>query len=292
MPEKSPEYEVRDVIGFSDLLRVLGRRARWIIGAIIVSLAVGVFVVYWKNPVFEASAKLRIGRVAGGAPIEAGDVLAARLLSAYGRSPAIGVVRPLPYLERIVVVKDPSQAKEPSIVDLVVEGASPSSAAELLARIVEEVSREHDRAHDETVGELKESLSRMQERRAALERQYRELAPRLGVSSGRDSSQVWMIATEKSRITETLATLDSKIPELAMKIAAPSTVRTGLVGTVVLPTKASSPRLTLILPFAVAAGAFVGVLVALGLELLSSIRRAGMSTREPRVLADSARTNR
>lgn len=292
MSEASQEHMARDLVSVADLLRALVHRARWIVGVVVVSVGVAGAFAYWQEPVFEASAKLRVGRAAGGASLEAGDALAARLLSAYGRSPATGVVRPLPYLKSAVASRDPAQSMEPPIVNLVVEAASASSAAELLAQIVEQVRSDHDRSLDEAVGALKESLSRMRERRAELELLYRDLGVRPAASTGRDVSLAWIVAMEKSRIAENLVALDSEIPEVVMKVAAPSTIRTGLLGDIVLPNRPSSPRLIVVLPFAAAVGLCLGILLAFALELFASIGRAAASTPGQRFAVDADRTLR
>lgn len=257
-------FEDLSLIG---LLRILYRRKWWILLTFVAFLGVGLFYLSSQDPVYEARARFRVGQVKGG-PLEAADVLASRLMAAFGRDVADGVFRPRPYLVRALAWK-----VVPGVVDLAAHGDRPEDASALLRRIYADIDGAHSSIFDASVRYLNETLESIVQQQTAVREQYLEISGLLEQLKGRDAVQASLLAIERSRLTDAIRSLASEKPAIALQLAPPMTYRTELLGEITTPTAPFRPRKALVMALASVLGTMFGVLIAFLVEFVARNRR-------------------
>lgn len=264
----APAGERDEAVSLADLWRVLVDRRRLIVLTFAVVVVAGLGYAFLKSPVYEASARIRVGQVAGTGLIETVEVLSSRLMAKYGEIVATGVRRPRPFLARAA-----SPRGVTGVIDLVAEGDTPGDAVALLERIHADIKALHDDAHRRGVALLDDAVRNIDERRAALQKQLDEsvaLVQRLGQS---DVAQASLVMLERSRIAALITELDAEKPKLAQKLLLPQTAPTELVEPITAPAWPSAPRKVLIGTLSVVLGLIAGVMLALVADFLARARR-------------------
>lgn len=223
------------------------------------AVAVGAAIAYvaLKAPVYEASAQIRVGQVAGQGLFEAGDLMSSRLLLQYGEFVADGVRRPRPFIR----AARPSKNAQ-GIVEIVSEADSPEDAARHLSEVVAAIRKEHDAIFDRNARSLNERLQRVELQRNALQDQYRELTDLIPRMREANPVQASLLAVERSRLLASSLELDAEQPKLIQMLSPPQTRPTELVAEVSAPTKPAAPKKALVLVLAVALGSLGGVFLA------------------------------
>lgn len=264
----APVGERDEAVSLVELWRVLVDRRWLIVVTFAVVVATGLGYAFLKSPVYEASARIRVGQVGGTGLIETVEVLSSRLMAKYGEVIAIGVKRPRPFLAPAA-----SPRGVVGVIDLVAEGDTPGDAVALLRRIYADIQAVHDATYRRGVALLDDAVRSIDERRAALQQQLDESAAmvqRLGQS---DVTQASLVILERSRTAALIAELDAERPKLAQRLLLPQTAPTELVEPIAAPAWPSSPRKLLISALSVVIGLIAGVMLALFAEFLAKARR-------------------
>jgi uncharacterized protein involved in exopolysaccharide biosynthesis len=263
-----PAGDRDEAVSLADLWRVLVER-RWLIAATFsVFVVAGLGYAFVKAPVYEASARIRVGQVAGTGLIEPVEVLSSRLTAKYGEIVATGVKRPRPFLERAAPPRGVT-----GVIDLVAEGDTPADAVALLERIYVDIKTLHDDVHRRGVALLEDAVRSIDERRAALQKQLDESAPLMERLGQRDVAQASLVMLERSRIAALITELDAEKPTLAQKLLLPQTAPTELVEPIAAPAWPSAPRKMLIGALSVVLGLIAGVMLALVADFVARARR-------------------
>lgn len=260
------------LVGQSDLIRllkVLIRRKWWVAAGAVVCLLMGAAYLMLAAPVYQASATLRIGQVAG-SPLEPAEVLASRLIVEDGSRVADGISRKRPYLKRVT-----PQRGAPGLVELIAEGDEPEDAVGLLERVFSRVQVAHGEIYNRYRDAFNERLDSIERQRGALQKQYDDASSLLEQLKEKDPAQASLITLERSRIVQTMTVLEAEKPGVAQKLAPPQTQPTELLGAVTAPASPSSPRTALVLALAALLGLIGGILLAFAVELaFSACRRS------------------
>ncbi len=255
-------------VSLHDVWRVLVDRRRLIVATFAVVVAAGLGYVFVKSPVYEASARIRVGQVAGTGLIETVEVLSSRLMAKYGEIVATGVKRPRPFLVRAEAPRGVS-----GVIDLVAEGDTPADAVAMLERIHADIRVLHDGTYRRGVALLDEALRNIDERRAALQKQLDESAVLLEQLGRRDVAQASLVMLERSHMAALITELDAEKPRLAQKLLLPQTAPTELVEPITAPASPSAPRKALIVVLSVVLGLIAGVMLALVADFLDRVDR-------------------
>lgn len=263
-----PAGDRDEAVSLVDLWHVLVDRRWLIVATFAVIVAAGLGYVLLKSPVYEASARIRVGQVAGTGLIETVEVLSSRLMAKYGEIVATGVKRPRPFLVRAAAPRGVT-----GVIDLVVEGGTPDDAVALLERIHADIKALHDDAYRRGVALLDDAVRHIDERRAALQTQLDESAPLMDRLARQDVAQASLVMLERSRIAALITELDSDKPKLAQKLLLPQTAPTELVEPITAPAWPSAPRRVLIGALSVVLGLIAGVMLALVADFLARARR-------------------
>lgn len=267
-PEPAASAGDRDeAVSLADLWRVLVAR-RWLIVAtfaVVVAAACGY--IFLKSPVYEASARIRVGQVAGTGLIETVEVLSTRLMTNYGEIVAVGVKRPRPFLSHAGAPRGVS-----GVIELTAEGDTPDDAVALLERIHAEIQQLHGDAYRRGVALLSEALKAMESRRQVLQQQIDESSTMMEQLGQRNPDQAALVMIERARIAALITELDAQKPILAQRLLLPQTVPTQLVGPIAAPAYPAAPKKVLILVFSGVVALMVGVVLALVADFLARAR--------------------
>lgn len=249
------------------LAQTLSRRKVWVVAAIVLFTFAGGVYAYFKPPVYEVSARLRIGQVAGAGFFEAPAVLSSRLVATYGESIADGVKRKRPFLRAAVA------RAIPGAIDITVEGDRPEDAAAFLQSVTSEIQREHGDAYRSTFDAIRARIDAMALQEASLEKLSGELSELIERLKRSDPVQASLLALERGRITGIITALESERPGLMQKLALPLTEQTALLGQIVAPAAPAPPGKLVILALSVLVGIAAGIVIAIVAEALAAARR-------------------
>lgn len=257
-----------EAVSLRDLWRVLVDRRRLIVATFAVVVAAGLGYVFVKSPVYEASARIRVGQVAGTGLIETVEVLSSRLMAKYGEIVATGVSRPRPFLVRAGAPRGVT-----GVIDLVAEGDTPGDAVAMLERIHAEIRVLHDDTYRRGVALLDEAIRNIDERRAALQKQLDESAALLERLGRRNVALASLVILERSHLAALMTELDAEKPRLAQKLLLPQTSPTELVEPITAPASPSAPRKVPIVVLFAVVGLVGGVMLALVADFLDRVDR-------------------
>ncbi|MBX3590973.1 MAG: hypothetical protein KF755_08700 [Burkholderiaceae bacterium] len=264
----APAGERDESVSLADLWRVLVDRRWLIVATFAVVVSAGLGYAFLKAPDYEASARIRVGQVAGTGLIETVEVLSSRLMVKYGEIVATGVKRPRPFLARAA-----SPRGVTGVIDLVVEGDTPDDAVALLERIYADIKAVHDDAYRRGVALLDDAVRGIDQRRATLQKQFDESAALVQRLRENDVTQASLVMLERSRIAALITELDAEKPKIAQKLLLPQTAPTELVEPIAAPVCPSAPRKVLIGALSVVLGLIAGVMLALFADSLAKSRR-------------------
>ncbi|MCD6672179.1 MAG: Wzz/FepE/Etk N-terminal domain-containing protein [Burkholderiaceae bacterium] len=257
-----------EAVSLADLWRVFVHRKLLILVTFAACVAVGLGYAFLTSPVYEASARIRIGQVAGNGPIEPVDLVSARVMARYGEVVAIGVKRTRPFLSRAVAPRGVS-----GVVELVAVGDTPNDAVALLEKVHAEIQQVHDDVYRRGISLIEEELQEIEARRALLTQQLEAsvvVTERLGEQ---DFSRTALLTIERARMLALLAELDAQKPILAQKLLLPQTTPTQLVDAITPPSSPTAPRRFLAIGIAVVLGLIAGLMLALLTDFLDRARR-------------------
>lgn len=260
-----------EAVSLRDLWRVLVDRRRMIVATFAVVVAAGLGYEFQKSPVYEASARIRVGQVAGTGLIETVEVLSSRLMAKYGETVGTGVSRPRPFLVRAGAPRGVSGAS--GVIDLVAQGDTPADAVAMLERIHADIRVLHDGTYRRGVALLDDAIRNIDERRAALQKQLDESAALLERLGRRDVALASLVMLERSHMAALMTELDAEKPRLAQKLLLPQTVPTELVEPITAPALPSAPRKAPIVVLFAVVGLVAGVMLALVADFLDRVDR-------------------
>lgn len=257
-------------IDLAQFWRILVRRKKWIFLSFFVCIAAAAAYLVLKAPVYEASAKLRIGQVAGGGPFETPDVLSSRLTAQYGEHVADGIKRDRPFLKRATALRATS-----GVVELVAEGDAPEDAVSMLERVFADVMKTHGVTYGRNLEFLTERLQQIDAQRTALKQQYEDISLLVDQLKQGNPVQASLIALERGRVAAAITVLDAEKPSIAQKLTPPQTEPTRLLGEVVAPIEPASPKKLLVLVVAAGLGLIAGLVLALIVESVAKAPASG-----------------
>lgn len=221
-----------------------------------------------RPPLYEAKVSLRVGQVADAGVLETADVLATRLMVAYGEQPALGVRRPPPFLKRASASRTTA-----GLVELVAEAGTAAGAVSLLERIASDVQAEHDKVFVRDRAYLAEHLKNVEATQASLMNQYREVSALLDRLKTSDPLQASLLLQEQSNLGRAIADLGAERPAVALKLSQAQTWPTSLISTIIAPAEPSRPSVASFLMLALGVGLVVGVTVACLVDMIAGARR-------------------
>jgi LPS O-antigen subunit length determinant protein (WzzB/FepE family) len=253
-----------DEISLADLWEIVRKGKWWVLGCLFASVVVATAYLALAMPVYEATARIRVGQVAGGGLFEVPEVVASRLLARYGESPATGVKRPLPYLKSATVPKGLT-----SVVQLVSEGDTPEQAVGLLSDALVYIRESHELIYSQGLKSLDERLANLDSQRVVLVGQINEAQTLVERLKQKNPVQASLVLIESGRLATTVTTLDAERPAIVQQRMAPLTQTTALLGDIEMPVKPAQPKKALVLAMAFIGGLMGGLLLA----LLTNTRR-------------------
>lgn len=252
-----------------ELLHVFFRRKVLILATFLAGLAAGSGYVTIKKPVYEASAKLRIGQVADIGVLEAGDQLSLRLLVRYGENIADGVKRERPFLNRAITPKNAG-----GIIEIFVEAAAPDAAVDLLQRVIADVQKDHENSYQRNIELLNQRIRDIDAQRAALATQYQNGVNLVERLSSSDSVQATLLVQEQGRVAALISSLDTERFASARRLVPPQTRPTEVLNEIVAPVKPIAPKKVLIILLGATFGFMAGLLLAIIAEAIVKIRHS------------------
>lgn len=232
----------------------------------IFTFAGAVYAVF-KSPVYEVSARLRIGQAAGAGFFEAPAVLSSRLVATHGESIADGIKRRRPFLRAAV-----SRAV-PGAIDITVEGDRPEDAVGFLESVTSEIQRKHGDAYKSSLDAVRARIDSIASQETSLKKQCDELSELIERLKRSDPVQASLLALERGRSTAMIASLEAERPGLVQKLTPPQSEQTTLLGQIVAPVAPAPPGRLAILALSVLVGVAAGVLLAIATEVLTAGRR-------------------
>lgn len=258
------ESRPQDELSLADLWEIVSKGKCWVFGCLLVSMVAASAYLALAVPVYEATARIRIGQVAGGGLFEVPEVVASRLLARYGEDPATGVKRPLPYLKNATVPKGLT-----SVVQLVAEGDTPQHAVDLLNDAFVYVRESHELIYSQALKSLDERLAYLDSQRIVLVGQISEAQSLVERLKQKDPVQASLVLIEAGRLATTVTALDAERPAIVQQRMAPQTQATALLGDIEEPAKPARPKRALVLAAAFVGGLMSGLLLA----LVANVRR-------------------
>jgi hypothetical protein len=237
-------------------------------------LALGVGYLTLTVPVYQASAKVRIGQIGGAGPFEAPDVLASRLLAEFGEDVATGVKRPYPTLTRV----GPSRAGS-SVVELVAVGYKPDDPARLLQRVTADLLGRHREIFERNSNAVSERIHSLETQRGGLHSAYQTSTKLLERFKPDDAAPPLIVAIERGRMAAAIAQLDKEKLALEQSSLPPSTAPSELLGQITAPAKPIQPKKTIIVVLSLLIGALLGTMGAFLAEFFAKARALNPSVR-------------
>lgn len=256
-----------DELPLAMLAQILSRRRVWVVAATAIFTFAGAVYAVFKSPVYEVSARLRIGQAAGAGFFEAPAVLSSRLVATHGESIADGIKRRRPFLRAAV-----SRAV-PGAIDITVEGDRPEDAVGFLESVTSEIQRKHGDAYKSSLDAVRARIDSIASQETSLKKQCDELSELIERLKRSDPVQASLLALERGRSTAMIASLEAERPGLVQKLTPPQSEQTTLLGQIVAPVAPAPPGRLAILALSVLVGVAAGVLLAIATEVLTAGRR-------------------
>lgn len=258
-----------DEISLLELWQIIARRKALILACFAICLGGGAAFALLKAPVYEVSAKLRIGQVKGdssAAPVilENAEELSSRILAQYGKDIAAGITRQRPFITTASLQKSVT-----TTVQLTAEGDTPEDAARLLEEVVKGVQEAHAGIFENNLKPIADRLKSLDEQRSALKQQYADVTTLVEQLKERDSVQASLVMIERGPIITALNQQDVERLRLSQQLTPPQTRPTELIGEITAPAKPSKPKKALILALAAVSGLMGGVMMAFVMEFLA-----------------------
>ena len=255
-----------DELPLAQLAQILSRRKVWVVAATVLFTLFGAVYALFKPPVYEVSARLRVGQLAGAGFFEPPAVLSSRLVATYGETIADGVKRKRPFLRAAV-----SRAI-PGAVDITVEGDRPEDAVAFLESVTSEIQRKHGDGYKISLDAIRARIDAIASQEASLKKQGDDLSELIERLKRSDPVQASLLALERSRTTAMITDLESERLGLIQKLAPPLTEQTAVLGQIVAPIAPAPPGRTGILLLSVLVGIAAGALIAIVAEALATAR--------------------
>lgn len=267
--QPAPHSYDDDEISLLELWQILARRKALILACFVICLGGGAALALLKAPVYEVSAKLRIGQVKGDSSaasviLENAEELSSRILAQYGKDIAAGITRQRPFITTASLQKSVT-----TTVQLTAEGDTPEDAARLLEEVVKGVQEAHAGIFENNLKPIADRLKSLDEQRSALKQQYADVTTLVEQLKERDSVQASLVMIERGSIVTALNQQDVERLRLSQQLTPPQTRPTELIGEITAPAKPSKPKKALILALAAVSGLMGGVMMAFVMEFLA-----------------------
>lgn len=274
MPADTFERSAREnQVDLVEIWGILVRRRYWILGAVVLAVALATAYVVLSAPVFESRAKIEVGQVVSARDepmaFEPAEALTTRLLARYGPIAPDASVRPYPHLTQASVQKGTS-----AVIELVAQGDARRDPADLLEAIYREVSEAHREIYERNVGALKDRLRQLDDQRGELRLHLQEMTNVLDALKVRDPVQASLLMLERGRVLTSLGELEAQRPRLVQQLAEPQSRPTRLLNEIAASAEPSEPRPAAAFVLALVVGLVAGVLLAFFVEFLAYVESA------------------
>jgi hypothetical protein len=256
-----------DEISIIELWQILMRRKLLVLGCFCVCIVIGSLYAILKTPVFEATAKIRLGKVDDFGSLQNSDELIVVLLGRYGKTIADGIQRKPPFLKKIKFSED---AK--NIIELSVLGYTPEQAVTFLTQIANDVINQHQSIYETATSFLTQRIQQIKEEREALQLKLDKTSEIFEALKQSDSIQASFIMLEQSRLSSDLYELNAELPDIIQKLSPPKSIPTEILGEIVPPLAPAGLKKPLIVGIASILGVIVGIMFAFFTEFLVKTR--------------------
>ena len=220
-----------------------------------------------KAPVFDASAKILIGKNVDTGLIEESVVVTTTLLSRYGKEVAVGKERDLPVLKKASLLKVSDK-----VLELTVEGRTPEESTTLLKQITNELILRHQAIQQSILSTLNERILNLKSQRDLLQKELYTASEIIKNLKHRDSVQAAFILLESRQISTSLNKIDEELFLLYQKISSPETTPTKIIGEIYDPLAPATPKKVLVISISSAFGLMIGLLIAFLAEFISNVK--------------------
>ncbi|MEI8267477.1 MAG: hypothetical protein WCI59_17250 [Betaproteobacteria bacterium] len=277
----SIENETTDELSLLDILDFLREEARMILATAGAATLLGLAAAFVLPEKFIGSALLEPAKVLGNA-IEPPAVLAEKMRSpTYYAAPtlaACGFAGKRNAAQEFVKELGPKVGRQSAFVAVDVKLASTDLVRQCLNAVVDDVKKEQALLATQQIAVAKERLKREQEKLAVAENFMNSLSGktvsqlRNSVGSDVTGSTLVFVAMQAKQIE--IAGIKSSIDTLSMQLAEPQTKPAGLAVPMDIPEVKVEPRRAMITAASLAAGLFLGLLVAVARRALRRARPA------------------
>jgi len=282
----SIENETTDELSLLDILDFLREEARMILATAGTATLLGLAVAFLWPEKFQGNALLEPAKVLG-KPIDPPAVLAEKMRSptyyAASTLAACNFAGKRNAAQEFVKELGPKVGRQSAFVSVDVKLASTDLVRQCLNAVVDDVKKEQALLATQQIAVAKERLKREEEKLAVAENFMNSLSSktlaqaRNSLGSDVTGSTLVFVAMQAKQIE--IAGLKTSIDNLSMELAEPQTKLAGLAVPMDIPEVKVEPKRALITAASLAAGLFLGLLVAVARRAL---RRARLAPGLPR----------
>jgi len=257
MNEHSTSFQPSDGIPTAEVWATLVRNWVLILGAVAIAVALGIALVSWLAPAYEARAQFRLGQVADNGLFEEPGSLTLRLVAEYGITSSKRESDDAPYLKLAQLRRGSG-----TTIELVAVARRPEDARALLEKVYGEVAASHTKIYEEGVAAIRANLRQLDANLKELSEAYAQATALIKQGAGDDPAQIALLVLQRGQLWQAVADLNDRRPRLVAELLPPRTQPTVLLGEIYADAQPASPKRGLILVAAVIFGLAAGVVLA------------------------------
>ncbi len=241
-------------ISLDEFARALIRLRLLVIACTLAGLAIGTTLIQLRQPVFEASAILRIGQTYYDEPLQLESVaeLTSRLSNGTYKNVFASAVR-----------------GTTNLVSITASDYDRDKAAVMLRDVVEDVITTHAQILEQNTKPAHDRIAQIKSQSEALMQQLASLNELAEKLRQKEPTQASVLLMQQAFTTQAITQLDLEQFELLQRLSPPQTRSTEVHGNVVAPEHPVQSKSWLILVICGAIGALVGALLVLAKEFVS-----------------------
>jgi uncharacterized protein involved in exopolysaccharide biosynthesis len=253
-PPISPSRHPDDEISLLELWQILVKRWALVFLVFLGCILAGAAYAFFKPPVFEANATLRIGQIQS-VLLESPQELIARLVELGSGAVSASVAR-----------------GANNLVSVVSRSGSAEEAAAALEQAVASVIRVHEGFYQQSTEPLRERVAQIDVQRQAVERELNDIDQLVRQIRGKEPVQASLLVMQRSPLGQTAQQLDAERLRLLQQLSPPQARPTELLGQIAMPARPVQPRKWLILAVAAVLGLMGGVMLAFVAEFVANAK--------------------
>lgn len=257
-PPISPSRHPDDEISLLELWQILVKRWALVFLVFLGCILAGAAYAFFKPPVFEANATLRIGQIQGSSDsvlLESPQELIARLVELGSGAVSASVAR-----------------GANNLVSVVSRSGSAEEAAAAMEQAVASVIRVHEGFYQQSTEPLRERVAQIDVQRQAVERELNDIDQLMRQIGGKEPVQALLLVMQRSPLGQTAQQLDAERLRLLQQLSPPQARPTELLGQIAMPARPVQPRKWLILAVAAVLGLMGGVMLAFVAEFVANAK--------------------